>query len=106
MNKFTLALALGAGLVLSLAGPSVHAAPIVQPVVQQLPTPAMSAADFNNLFQPIAAPITSNYQFMNTPTTGMVESQVFQGTGAATGLTAYAYEIAVNKVADNNDQPT
>ena len=35
MNKITYALALGAGLVLSLAGPSVHAAPIVQ----QLSTP-------------------------------------------------------------------
>ena len=35
MNKITYALALGAGLVLSLAGPSAHAAPIVQ----QLATP-------------------------------------------------------------------
>ena len=104
MNKFTYALALGAGLVLSLAGPSVHAAPIVQ----QLATPTMTAAEFNSLFQPIpgAAPIMSSYQFMNTPTTGMVESQVFQGTGAATGLYAYAYQIAVNNVSDTNGQPT
>ncbi len=104
MNKFTLALALGAGLVLSLAGPYVHAAPIVQ----QLATPTMSATEFNSLFQPIpgAAPILSNYQFMNTPTTGMVESQVFKGTGAAQGLYAYAYQIAVNNVSDVNGQPT
>ena len=104
MNKFTLALALGAGLVLNLAGPSVHAAPIVQ----QLATPTMSATEFNSLFQPIpgAAPILSNYQFMNTPTTGMVESQVFKGTGAAQGLYAYAYQIAVNNVSDVNGQPT
>ena len=104
MNKFTYALALGAGLVLSLAGPSVHAAPIVQ----QLATPTMTSAQFNSLFQPIsgAAPIMSSYQFMNTPTTGMVESQVFQGTGAATGLYAYAYQIAVNNVTDTNGQPT
>ncbi len=104
MNKFTLALALGAGLVLSLAGPSVHAAPIVQ----QLATPTMSAAEFNSLFQPItgASVITEPYQFHNTPTTGMVESQVFQGTGPATGLYAYAYQIAVNNVTDANGQPT
>ena len=103
MNKFTFALALGAGLVLSLAGPSVHATPIVQ----QLTTPTMTAAEFNSLFQPPSrTPIMSPYQFLNTPTTGMVESQVFQGTGAAAGLYAYAYQIAVNNVSDNNGQPT
>ena len=65
----------------------------------------MSSAQFNSLFQPIpgVAPLTSSYQFMNTPTTGLVESQVFQGTGAATGLYAYAYQIAVNPV---NDAPS
>src|SRR5208337_4939776 len=91
MNKFTLALALGAGLVLSLAGPSVHAAPIVQ----QLGTPTMSAADFNKLFQQIdGAPVTmSSYEFVNTPNAGVVESQVFKGTGTAAGLYAYAYQI-------------
>ena len=105
MNRFTFALALGAGLVLSLAGPSVHATPIVQ----QLPTPTMTAAEFNSLFKPIqpdVAPIMSPYQFLNTPTTGMVESQVFQGTGPATGLYAYAYQIAVNNVSDTNGEPT
>jgi hypothetical protein len=104
MNKLTFALALGAGLVLSLASPSVHAAPIVQ----QLATPSMTSAQFNSLFQPIstAAPIMSSYQFMNTPTTGTVGSEVFQGTGPATGLYAYAYQFAVNNVADNNGQPT
>ncbi|MGA7500781.1 MAG: hypothetical protein WBX00_28970 [Isosphaeraceae bacterium] len=102
MNKFTIALALGAGLVLSLAGPSVHAAPIVQ----QLDTPSMTSAEFNSLFQPVAGPLTNSYQFMNTPTTGTVGSEVFQGTGAATGLYAYAYQIAVNPVADTNGQPT
>ena len=68
----------------------------------------MSAAQFNSLFKPIdgVAPLTSTYQFMNTPTTGMVESQVFKGTGAATGLYAYAYQIAVNNVSDVNGQPT
>ncbi len=105
MKKITYALALGAGLVLSLAGPSAHASPIVQ----QLSTPTMTAAEFNSLFQPIsgAAPILSSYQFMNTPgPTGMVESQVFQGSGAAAGLYAYAYQIAVNPVSDTSGQPT
>ncbi len=104
MNKFTFALALGAGLVLSLAGPSVHA----DPIVQQLATPTMTSAEFNSLFQPIpgVAPILSSYQFLNTPTSGMVDSQVFQGTGAAAGLDAYAYQIAVNNVSDVNGQPT
>src|SRR5271166_5509449 len=104
MNKFTFALALWAGLVLSLAGPSVHATPIVQ----DLGTPTMTAAEFNSLFQAIpgAAPILSSYQFYNTPTTGMVDSQVFQGTGAAAGLYAYAYQIAVNNVSDTSGQPT
>ena len=110
MNKFTFALALGAGLVLSLAGPSVDAAAIAGsgPVVQQLATPTMTATEFNSLFQPIpgVAPITSSYQFMNTPTTGMVDSQVFAGKGAAAGLYAYAYQIAVNNVSDVSGQPT
>ncbi len=104
MNKIPFALALGAGLVLSLAGPSAHAAPIVQ----QLATPTMTSTEFNSLFQPIsgAAPIMSSYQFMNTPVTGMVDSQVFKGTGAAAGLYAYAYQIAVNNVSDTSGQTT
>jgi hypothetical protein len=110
MNKSIFALALGAGLVLSLAGPSVHAAAMAGggPVVQQLATPSMTASEFNSLFQPIpgVAPIMSSYQFLNTPTTGMVDSQVFQGTGPAGGLYAYAYQIAVNNVSDVNGQPT
>jgi hypothetical protein len=104
MNKIAYALALGAGLVLTLAGPSVQAAPIVQ----QLATPTMTSAQFNSLFEPIAgaAPIKQSFQFWNTPATGLMESQVFQGTGAAAGLYAYAYQIAVNNVADVNGQPT
>ena len=104
MNKITYALALGAGLVLSLAGPSAHAAPIVQ----QLATPEMTSAQFNSLFQAIpgVAPISQSFQFMNTPATGLMESQVFQGTGSATGLYAYAYQIAVNNVTDTSGEPT
>jgi hypothetical protein len=104
MNKITYALALGAGLVLSLAGPSADASPLVQ----DLATPEISAAQFNSLFQPIpgAATITSPYQFMNTPETGTVQSQVFEGTGPATGLYAYAYQIAVNNVQASTGEPS
>jgi hypothetical protein len=102
MNKFTLALALGAGLVLSLAAPTAHAAPIVQTLVPS----TMTADQFNQDFTPTTGVLTNNYTFMNTPTAGVVESQVFQGTGAYAGLVAYAYQFGVNNVQDNNGQPT
>ena len=109
MNKITYALLLGTGLVLSLAAPVSHAATITsQTIVQQLDTPEMTSAQFNSLFKAIdgAPAIQSQFQFMNTPTTGYVQSQVFEGTGAAAGLYAYAYQIAVNDVTDSNGQPT
>jgi len=102
MNKFTYALALGAGLVLGLASPTAHAAPIVQ----NLAPTTMTAADFNAHFTPTTGVLTNTYTFMNTPTTGVVESQVFQGTGDFKGLTAYAYQFGVNNVNDNSGQPT
>jgi hypothetical protein len=104
MNKLSYALALGAGLVLGAAAPTAHAAPIVQ----NLDAPEISAADFNSLFKPIdgAAPLTSTYQFMGTPVTGVVESQVLEGTGAFAGLYAYAYQFGVNNVTDANGEPT
>ncbi len=66
----------------------------------------MSAAQFNADFTATTGVLTNSYTFMNTPTTGVVESQVFQGTGAYAGLTAYAYQFGVNNVTDNNNQPT
>jgi hypothetical protein len=102
MNKFTYALALGAGLVLSLAAPTVHA----DPIVQALSPASLSAAEFNADFTPTTGVLTNSYTFMNTPTTGVVESQVFQGTGMFAGLTAYAYQFGVNNVADSSGQPT
>ena len=102
MNKFTFALALGAGLVLSQATPTVHAGAIVQ----SLTPGTMTASQFNTLFTPTTGVLTDNYTMMNTPTTGLVESQVFKGTGAAAGLTAYAYQFDVNNVTDNGGQPT
>jgi hypothetical protein len=102
MNKFTYALALGAGLVLSLAGPSLQAAPIVQTLT---PT-ELSAAQFNSMFTPSTSVMTQNYQFINTPTSGVVESQVFTGKGAETGLYAYAYQFGVNNVTSGTGEPT
>jgi hypothetical protein len=102
MNKFSFALALGAGLVLSLATPTVHA----DAIVQSLTPGTMTSAQFNSLFTPTTGVLTDNYTLMNTPTTGLVESQVFKGTGAAAGLTAYAYQFDVNNVSDNHGQPT
>jgi len=103
MNKFHFALALGTGLVLSLAAPTVHAGAIVQ----NLAPATMTSAQFNQLFTPTTGVLTNNYTMMNTPTTGMVESQVFKGSSASTqGLTAYAYQFDVNNVNDSAGQPT
>jgi hypothetical protein len=103
MNKFTYALALGAGLVLSVAAPNAQA----EPLVQTLTPTAMSASQFNSLFTPSTTVLTSPYAFMNTPNAGVVESQVFTGTGAAAGLYAYAYQFGVNNAQDTSiTQPT
>ncbi len=100
MNKFSIALALGTGLALSWAAPSAQA----DPIIQSLPTSSMPAAQFNSLFQPLsnAPAMNSNFQFLNSPVSGAMQSQVFQGTGAANGLYAYAYQVGVNNVADTD----
>jgi len=105
MNKFTYALALGAGLVLSLAAPSVQAAPIIQTLSPTTMTTGQYH-EFSALFTPSTSVLTQNYQFMNTPTTGVVESQVFTGKGAAAGLYAYGYQFGVSDVKDGTGQPT
>src|SRR4051794_32157668 len=48
MNKFMLAFALGTGLTLSLAAPTVQA----DPMIQNLTPDTVSASTFNSLFQP------------------------------------------------------
>jgi hypothetical protein len=104
MNKITYALALGAGLVLSLASPNAQANPIVPQTLT--PTP-MSALQFNSLYTPSTTVLSSNYDFMNTPNAGIVESQVFTGTGAAAGTYGYAYQFGVNNAMDTSiQQPT
>ena len=100
MNKITYALALGAGLVLSLASPNAQADPIVQTLT---PTP-MSASQFNSLYTPSTTVLTAGYDFMNTPNAGVVESQVFTGIGTAAGTYAYAYQFGVNSAVDTSIQ--
>ena len=97
MNKFMLAFALGAGLTLSLAAPSAQA----DPMIQTLTPDTVSSSTFNSLFSPLSnAPVMSQ-PFMlanangNGQTAGTMNSEVFQGTGAAAGLYAYAYQVAV-----------
>jgi len=103
MNKFTYALALGAGLVLSLAGPSAHAS-----AIQDLKPTPLSADQFNSNFTPISGVNNVNqpFSFVNTPSSaGTVGSQVFQGTGKEAGIYAYAYQVDVNNVKDSTNQP-
>jgi hypothetical protein len=106
MNKFNYALALGAGLVLSLAAPNAQA----DPIVQSLATADMSASQFNSLFTPAAgiSPLTQNYSFLNTGTAGTVTSEVFTGSAPSDqGLYAYAYQFTVNNSADQTtNEPT
>ena len=100
MNKITYALVVGAGLLLSVAAPNAQADPIVQTLN---PTP-LSASLFNSLYTPSTTVLTSGYDFMNTPNAGVVESQVFTGTGAAAGTYAYAYQFGVNNAQDTSIQ--
>jgi len=104
MNKFTLAFALGTGLTLSLAAPQVNAAPIIN----TLDTPQIKASDFSAIFKTIAnAPaMTSNFALYNAsnPVTGVLQSQVFKGTGKFADLYAYAYQVSVSP--DTKDKTT
>jgi hypothetical protein len=103
MNKFTFALALGAGLVLILAGPSARAS-----AIQDLGSQSLTADQFNSNFTPVTgvSVLSNPFSFLNTPSpAGTVQSQVFQGTGADAGLYAYAYQVDVNNVKDATLQP-
>jgi hypothetical protein len=105
MNKFTYALALGTGLVLSLAAPNAQA----DPIVQSLTTADMTASQFSTLYTPTSgmSPLSQNYSFVNTGNAGTVSSEVFTGIGAATGTYAYAYQFTVNNATDSTTgEPT
>lgn len=112
MNKTTLALAfvLGTGLTLGLASPSVQAAATnaasTEKLIQTLATAELSSGQFNGLFTPYNNAILSPFRFDGTAgDSGLIQSQVFQGTGAADGLFAYAYQVAVNNVKDDGGEP-
>ena len=101
MNKFTFALALGAGLVLEPGRPDRSCRTIVQDSRRRRCRRPSSTVVHPDDW----GPDNNCYTFMNTHRRpGSVESQVFQGTGADAGLTAYAYQFDVNNVTDN-DQP-
>jgi hypothetical protein len=107
MKKFTFALALGAGFALNLASPTVHAAAIASgssstPVVQSLPPQSLSASTFASEFTAVTPISSGTYSFLNTNNAGVVESQVFAGTGNFAGLYAYAYQFGVNSVNDTS----
>jgi MYXO-CTERM domain-containing protein len=117
MNKFKLAIALGTGLVLGVAAPTVHAAGITTTTTtstgsQPITTADLSASTFNSLFTPVAgvAPQTSTIDFYGAKGAGTLTSQVFVDQGAGPGganLYAYAYQISSNKgVNDAGGQPT
>ncbi len=77
------------------------------PISQSLATPNMSAATFNSLFQPVSnAPVMSSpFTFQDAPTSGVIQSQVFQGSGAAAGYYAYAYQVDVSNVKTTVGEP-
>ncbi|MEJ7636968.1 MAG: hypothetical protein WKF75_03000 [Singulisphaera sp.] len=99
MNKLTLALALGTGVSLGTAVTTSAVADTIK-TNQTLPTAEMSANDFNRLFRPIdnAPALNDSYQFLGSPASGTVRSQVFGGIGEAEGKYAYAYQVSVNDV--------
>ena len=94
MNRLNRLSVVAAGLALGLAAPAAKA----DPIVQSLSPTNLSAAAFNSAFEPIAGSPAqmSTVQFQGASPSGVMESQVFQGTGAEQGLYAYAYQIAVN----------
>jgi hypothetical protein len=103
MNRLTRHLVLGTTLALSLtlATTAARAASI-----STLSTENISATQFNNLFAPLNTAILSPFEFAgSSSTSGMVESQVFQGSGAAAGLYAYAYQVAANPTTDGTGSP-
>jgi len=102
MNKLMYSVTLATGLAISLVGTSARA-----DAIQSLSMADMSASQFNSLFNPIdeAPVLSSSFKYADAPVTGTVNSQVFKGTGVAEGLYAYAYQYALNNVADSDNTP-
>lgn len=81
--------------------PSQPPSPPSNAPTQTLGTGILSAAQFAGLFGPLAvAPVMGSSFEVGAGTEGTFESQVFEGTGAATGLYAYAYQVQVEGGAD------
>src|SRR5438309_1915629 len=94
MNKITLALVLGTGLTVNLAAPSPR---VEASSIQTINTPTLSAATFNQNFTPYNNAVLSPFRFAGATTdSGLIESQVFKGTGQYAGTYAYAYQVQVN----------
>lgn len=101
MKRITLALLLGTGLAISLAAPAHRAE---ASAIQTIDTQTISAATFNADFTPYNTASLSPFQFDgSSSSSGLVESQVFQGTGQYAGLWAYAYQLAVNPTTANGE---
>lgn len=103
MNGFTRSLVLAATLALSstLATTAAHASAITT-----LNTQSITAGQFNSLFTPYNNAILSPFEFAGASSpSGLVQSQVFQGTGAAAGLYAYAYQVGANPTTDGSGNP-
>jgi len=103
MSKTTLALLLGTGLTLGLAAPT-HRAEAA--TIQTISTPTLSADTFNQYFTPYNTAVLSPFRFDGTSTdSGLIESQVFKGTGMYAGTYAYGYQVVVNPNKDSNGEP-
>lgn len=113
MNK--LLLALGGLALMTAAAPvaragamdSTHTQNPQQTGPQALPVQDMTAGQFNSLFKPLdsASAMSSPFQLVGTTNSGVVESQVFQGTGAAAGYYAYAYQLGVSNASSTTGEP-
>lgn len=102
MNTLTRAFAMVAGLTAGLMANSAHAASTTTDI-RTLGTQTISASDFNGMFSPYNNAILSPFRFDGSTTdSGLIQSQVFQGSGKMAGLYAYAYQIAVNPAADTH----
>ena len=107
MNTTKFALALGTALALMLGTPKAHGSATTTPSpIQTLSTAAMPASTFNSLFQPYNTAMVSPFTFTGaSDSSGMVSSQVFQGTGAASGIYAYVYQVGANNANDGAGEP-
>ncbi len=102
MNISSRVIVLAAGLVLSLGGRAVHAASTPADI-RTLGTQTISASAFDAMFTPYNNAILSPFRFDGSATdSGLIQSQVFQGTGKMAGLYGYAYQVAVNPASDTH----